>query len=303
MDNRIKPYIYVVFAILCWGSSAAVGKLLLNSLTPVQTMFSTAVFATATLFCIVLLQGKMKVYATYSLKDYVRIIGAGLLGFPIYIFCFYSALALMSAQETYIVNYLWPIMVVIFATIILQERFDARKLTAIALSFVGVMIVVTNGNIFSFESGNFHGILLAATGAVAYGLFSVLDKKFGYEKTTENLIFYSLNLGLSALVLGFSHTFPIWSHLSFGNIVGLFWAGAVSGVLGSLAWLSALKHGNTARISNLIFLAPFVSLVYIYFLVGERILISSVIGLLVIVAGIVLQSMKTNPLRVTWGKS
>jgi drug/metabolite transporter (DMT)-like permease len=55
-------------------------------------------------------------------------------------------------------------------------------------------------------------------------------------------------------------------------------------------WLKALKFSKTtARVSNLIYLSPFLSLVFIYLSVGEQILFSTVIGLILIVVGIFVQ--------------
>jgi drug/metabolite transporter (DMT)-like permease len=55
-------------------------------------------------------------------------------------------------------------------------------------------------------------------------------------------------------------------------------------------WLKALKFSKTtARVSNLIYLSPFLSLVFIYLFVGEQILFSTVIGLILIVVGIFVQ--------------
>jgi drug/metabolite transporter (DMT)-like permease len=57
-----------------------------------------------------------------------------------------------------------------------------------------------------------------------------------------------------------------------------------------ILWLMALKlSSTTAKVSNLIYLSPFISLILIHFFVGEVILISTVIGLAFIVGGIVLQ--------------
>ena len=58
-------------------------------------------------------------------------------------------------------------------------------------------------------------------------------------------------------------------------------------------WLSALKLSeNTAKVGNLIFISPFLSLVFIHFLVGEDILASTFIGLALIISGILLQQIK-----------
>jgi drug/metabolite transporter (DMT)-like permease len=57
-----------------------------------------------------------------------------------------------------------------------------------------------------------------------------------------------------------------------------------------ILWLMALKlSSTTAKVSNLIYLSPFISLILIHFFVGEVILLSTIIGLLFIVGGIIIQ--------------
>ena len=57
-------------------------------------------------------------------------------------------------------------------------------------------------------------------------------------------------------------------------------------------WFKALEHGETHIISNLLYLTPFISLIYISIFLNEKILLSSVIGLIVIVSGVLLQYIK-----------
>ena len=60
-------------------------------------------------------------------------------------------------------------------------------------------------------------------------------------------------------------------------------------------WSYAMKKAeNTSRVSNLIFISPFLSLVFIYFILGEQILPSTYIGLVLIVAGLWLQQKKVR---------
>jgi drug/metabolite transporter (DMT)-like permease len=66
-----------------------------------------------------------------------------------------------------------------------------------------------------------------------------------------------------------------------------------------LVWLKALKLSKTtARVSNLIFLAPFISLIFIHRIVGEKILFSTIVGLILIVTGIITQQYKIRPIRL-----
>lgn len=63
-----------------------------------------------------------------------------------------------------------------------------------------------------------------------------------------------------------------------------------------ILWLLAMKStDNTAKIGNLIFLSPFLSLVLIHFLVGEQILFSTLVGLVLIIAGLLYQQLKSQP--------
>jgi len=53
-------------------------------------------------------------------------------------------------------------------------------------------------------------------------------------------------------------------------------------------WLKALeKSKNFAKTGNFIYLTPFISLIFIHFIVGERIYFSTIIGLTLIVLGII----------------
>ena len=73
-----------------------------------------------------------------------------------------------------------------------------------------------------------------------------------------------------------------WLAVSY---VGLFEMG-ITFVL----WLSALRlTQNTARISNLIFVSPFISLLLLANIIGEEIHPSTLIGLVMIVCGLVVQ--------------
>jgi drug/metabolite transporter (DMT)-like permease len=85
----------------------------------------------------------------------------------------------------------------------------------------------------------------------------------------------------------------ITGNISLPDIYGLsgaIYIGIFEMGLTFVLWLTALKLStNTARVSNLVFISPFISLMLISLIVGERILPSTVIGLAVIVSGIAIQ--------------
>jgi len=103
-----------------------------------------------------------------------------------------------------------------------------------------------------------------------------------------------------ALLVNFLCSFPfvlayclIFSELVWPSLPGLLGAVYIGFFeMGAcfVLWLLALRQAeNTARIGSLIFLSPFLSLFFIHFLVGEEILPATLIGLVLIVAGLLWQ--------------
>ncbi len=293
MNKSKGAYLYLAAAIILWASTPAVAKILLRSLTNLQVLFFATLIATITLFLIVLLQNKMRIVSSYKLTDYFTFAYMGGLGVFLYHLLTFGSLMLIPVQESAIVNYLWPIMVLFFAAVILKEKLTFLKITAIILSFLGAFIVITQGNIFQFTFSNKLGILLAFLGAVSYGLFSVLGKKHEYEKVTSMMFYYLFAFFFSAAAV------LLFSEIRLPGVyelLGLLWLGAAAGGIAFVLWFLALKKGDTSRMANLIYLTPFVALIYISILVGEKILLTSIIGLGVICGGIFLQFMKKqNP--------
>jgi len=287
--KRGSAVFFVSISALLWGSTAAVAKLLLKNLDNLQILPAICLFSAVFLFIMVVIRKKLHVIAGYRFKDYIYFAWMGFLGVFLYTFLLYKALSLMPAQEAFIINYLWPVMVVIFSAIVLKEKFTPRKIAGMAVSFLGIFIVISKGDLTGLKFDSPAGILSAVSGAVCYGLFSALEKKHGYEKISSIMFYYFFSFIYSlAAVLWFSE-FP---SLGLKQLAGLAWLGAFVNGLSTVCWFLALKYGDTARISNIILVTPFMSLIYIQVLLGERVLLPSITGLFVIVAGIIVQNLK-----------
>ena len=290
MTKKIS-YIFVIAAALLWGSTAAIAKLLLTDLNSLQVLFFNNFFAFLGLFVAVLIRRRLAVIRSYEKKDYVVFATLGFFGTFLYNLFLISALEALPAQEAFVINYLWPVMAVIFAAFLLKEKINLRKAIGLISSFIGVAIVITQGNFLSLRFNSMAGILFAISGAVVFGLFSVLGKRYYHEQFTGMLLYYLFGTLYSLLTVFLFSNLPI---LSWHQFFGLIWLGAFTSGLAFVFWFLALEYGDTVKMSNMIFLTPFISLIYIYFLVGEKILISSIAGLIVIVIGIVIQSTKNS---------
>ena len=283
-----KSFFYLGLCILCWGFIPVVSKNILVELDNLQMLFYSTIFSCIVMVCIVLFENKMHVLKTYGISDYVKIGGLGFLGTYLYYVLLYGALALSSASEGFILAYTWPMLVIILALPLLGERLTVKKLCSILISFFGIVVIVTHGRIFTLRFTSLQGDLLALGGAGVFALFSVLGKKYHYDQTVSVFIYFVTALIFITLTLFLFSSLKIPSlHIWLWLLLNGFLVNGISYVF----WFKALEYGDTSVTSNALYLTPFLSLVYIALFLGEKILISSVIGLVIIVCGIILQSI------------
>lgn len=201
-------------------------------------------------------------------------------------FFLYGALSKTTASEGFILAYTWPIMVLILSFIILKDKITIKKIAGIFISFFGIVIITTNGKITTFNFTNLQGDILALSGAFVFALFSVLGKKFNFDKTISVFIYF-----LSALIF-IVPTILIFSKITFPSVNVWLWIiynGVFVNGISYIFWFKALEGGKTHIISNLLYLTPFISLIYISIFLDEKILISAVVGIIVIVVGVLSQ--------------
>ena len=281
-----KEYLYAGVSIFFWSTTATVAKLLLGTLNSMQIMAVSSLFAFAFLFFANLIKGSLKKLREYKLSDYLWLFGLGMLGIFAYHLFLYIGIDKMDASQAFIINYLWPIMTVVFACIILKEKLTPRKAIAIVLSFVGVVAVTSNGNLLSIGHETLVGSVYCVIAAVAYGLFSVLDKKKGYDKSIAMMFYYFFTCAVSFVYVFLANdTFT----LTLGETAGMLWNGIFTTAIAYTSWAMALDGGDTAKISNLAYITPFLSLVWTTFILKEEFKPWSVVGLVIIVLGIFIQ--------------
>lgn len=281
-----KEYIYAGISIFLWSTTATVTKLLLGSLNSMQILAVSSFFAFIFLLILNLFKKKLNELKKYKIKDYLQIAGMGALGVFLYYLFLYLGTNKMLASQAFILNYLWPMMTVVFACIILKEKMTLRKILAIVLSFVGVIIVTANGNLLNIDNNTLIGALFCILAAISYGLFSVLNKYKGYDKYASMMLYYLTTFIICIIYLLITRT---TINIGIGQAGGLLWSGIATSAIAFTTWALALQKGDTAKISNLAYITPFLSLVWTYFFLKENISIYSVLGLVVIVLGIFIQ--------------
>lgn len=283
-----KNYLFAIITVLIWSTMAAVSKMLLTDIPNLQTLCISSIFAVLFLLLMNLKNGTVKEMQKYSLKDYGIMAGLGFVGLFLYSALYYYGLMQLSSQEACIVNYLWPIMLVVFSCIILKEKLTIMKGVAMIFSFVGIVILST-GNLGTSNSNAILGIISCIVAAACYGLFSVLNKKADYNQNIAMMVIWFVVVICSG---GLGFFVEDWVPIRGMQWIGMIWLGVVIDAVAYLLWALALQGvENTAKIANLAYLTPFLSLVVSAILLKEQIEVRAFLALAFIIGGILLQSL------------
>ena len=117
-----RTYFLAATAILFWSSVATVTKLLMGSMTSMQVLSVSSLFAFLFLLCTNAATGRLALLRTYRVRDYLITVLVGLPGTFLYYMFYYAGASRLPASQAFIINYLWPIMSVVFACVILKDR-------------------------------------------------------------------------------------------------------------------------------------------------------------------------------------
>lgn len=300
MKNSRQSIFFALLAVAFWSTMSSAFKLTLNHIAFDQLLFWSSLFAVFALgFLVLILAGYRKVFAQ-SKKEILRSAVLGLLNPFAYYLVLFKAYELLQAQEAGVLNYSWPVILVILSVPLLGQRIGIIGFTAILTSFAGLWVISTKGQVFSLEFSNAYGVTLAVGSAFLWALYWIInlkDKREALVKIFMNMVFGGAYITLYLLITS-GIKIPGSKALIGAGYIGLFEMGITF-----VFWLLALKKAaNTARVSNLIFLSPFIALFFIRLFVGEPILPSTVLGLILIVSGILLQQFGPDIRRLVLKK-
>ncbi len=283
--TKIRAYVYVILCIISWALIPVCSKKVLIGMNNFAMLLFSNFISFITLGIYITFAKKWSILKSYTTKDYLYMSFLGILGSFVYYIFLYGAFSMATAQEVFIINYLWPVLIVIFAFFILKERLTPIKIISILISFTGVVIIVTKGNMLSISFGSIKGDIMAFFGAVSFSLFSVLGKGAKYDETIAVFIYFLAAFVVSLVFVPFSSIEKVNTNI----IVWLVINGIFSNGISYIFWFYALKKGSIHIVSNAVYLTPFVALLFISLFLKEKIYLYSLVALTFIVSGILLQ--------------
>ncbi|WP_207061458.1 DMT family transporter [Motiliproteus sp. SC1-56] len=290
MSRQSKAYLFGLAAVLCWSTVATAFKLSLAHLSPAQLLFFAALVSWLLLGGMLALKGELVRVLSVSRSDCLASLVFGAINPCAYYLVLFQAYALLPAQEAQAINYTWALTMALLAVPLLGHRLRLQELAAALVCYLGVLVISTRGELLTLEFANGQGVALALASTVLWALYWILNARDQRDPVQGLFLNFSFGVPLVALYCFWQGEF---SGLSLAGLPGAVYVGVFEMGLSFVLWLNAMRYTeSTARISNLIFISPFLSLVFIYFLLGEPILPSTLWGLGLILTGLLLQQLR-----------
>ena len=289
MHQQTRAYLFAGGAVLLWSTVASAFKISLRYLEPMQLVLFSSLFSAMVLFIVLIVQGKIHLLRRYPKKQLPFCFLLGMLNPFLYYFALFEAYDRLPAQEALSINYSWPVMLVLLSIILLKQRVRVLELVAIFVAYGGVVVVATQGNPLTLHFEDPAGIGFAFASTIIWAAFWVFNVKL----TNDPIATLLLSFLFALPVLGFTtFIFAPVDQVTLISLTGAAYVGFFEMGLTFVLWLTALKSSETsAKVSGLAFVTPFLSLLVIYVVVGEQIKAATLLGLIFIVAGIILQTI------------
>jgi drug/metabolite transporter (DMT)-like permease len=290
MNNTAKSYILTIVVISFWATSAAAFKIALSHVTPYVLLFYSSLISTCIFAAVLVFQKKVRLLKMYNTKDLLHAALLGLLNPFGYYVVLFKAYDLLPGQIAMSLNYGWPIALSILSMPILKHTVSFKQIISIMISFAGVVIIATRGEVISFTGLSFLGVILALSSTLIWATFWLINTKNQHDPVVKLFwgfcfgVLYTLIFSpfIDSLYLPPAQAFFAISYISFFEMGITF-----------ILWLTALKlASNTAKISNMIFITPFLSLLVLNTVLDEQLFLSTFAGLILIITGIISQGIK-----------
>lgn len=284
-ENKSKSLLFVFACIILWAFIPVVSRFGQVNLDNFQFLFWSSLLSFAVLLSTTIFSGRVFEFKNYNKKSFSTALGLGFLGTFLYYLLLYFGYANAKGLEVLVIQYTWPIFIVIFSFFFLKEKISLRNIIAIILGFIGVFVVLTKGNFSAVNLSNLSTDFIVLFAASVFGLFSVLSKKVNFEPfSATTLFFLSATLFSFIAMLLFSH----FAMPSKNELIPILGNGIFINGFSYILWLKGLSYAKASFIAPFVFLTPILAAILIVLFFQEIFLPVYLFGLILVVfAGLV----------------
>ena len=295
MKNQKKAMLFGLITVLLWSTVASAFKITLSHFEPIQMVLIASLTSIVLLTGIAFQQKKLHLLKQYFVKQPLFYLTLGVINPFLYYLVLFKAYDLLPASQAQALNYTWAITLTLLSVPFLGQQIRKKDWVAILFSYTGALIIATKGDLLGLNFENPLGVIFALLSTLIWASYWIINAKNNNDPIISLLLGFLLSLPFTLIATALLADF---NFNSMEGILGAIYIGLFEMGISFVLWLMAIKLAtNTAQVSNLIFISPFISLFLLSVIVGEDIHPSTFIGLVTIIVGLVIQQMNWRKKR------
>lgn len=291
MKSKLRAHIALAIANLLFGLNYPIAKgLMPYYLQPIDIILIRASISAFMFWMLQYLFFREKTQKS----DMIRLALCGLFGVSVNQLLFFEGLNLSTPVDASIIMVTNPIMVMIFAAILLHEKMNLLKIAGILLGGCGALITILYGKELISGSDPLKGNLLLFVNAMSYGIYLVLVKPLMHKYNPFTVMKWTFLFGLVFIIPFSFHSFenPRWNDFTDYTWFALAYVVIATTILTYLFIAYSMKQLNPTVASFYIYFQPVISGVMTMLMFDEKISVVKIISALMIFAGVYLVSKR-----------
>lgn len=284
--NARRGYLFVLAATVCWSTSGTFIRIILQSyaLSAWTLAFWRDLFTFGMFLAVGLLS---RAGLRVARRDLIPLAAMGAISIGIFHVLWARAVVMIPIAVATVLNYTAPIFVVLFAWILWRERPGRRQAPALALAFLGCLLVTGAYN-FADARLNWPGLLIGLSTGATYGSFTIFGKSALRRYDTWTVLTYAFGFAtLTLLVLRPGAALPMFTRPA-GAWASLAALSLVSTVSGFGLYTSGLKYLSASAASITATLEPVMAAALAFALLGELIGPVQMLGGALVIGAVIL---------------
>ena len=289
MNNKSKliPILEALFAVIMWGGSFIATKIAVGQISPVAVVWVRFAMGIPLILFAVIVR---KQFAFPKGSEWLYFTLLGFLGITFHQWLQSNGLKTAQATTTAWIVSTSPAFIAILAWIILKEKLNSLQSFGIVLAMVGVLAVVSRGDLSTIAIGKFGtvGDFLILISSVNWAVFSIISRRGLRDHPSTRLTFWVMTIGwlITSVAFFAGKSYTEIPQLDARGWWAMIFLGIFTTGLAYIAWFDALSQLPAAQTGAFLFVEPLASMIFAVIILNEQITLASVLGGAVILIGL-----------------
>lgn len=284
--ERNIALVCILLAVLFWGFSFISTKIVLDQIPPVSIAFFRQFIAAATLIPILVYTRSIP---AISLRDLGIITASSFFGIVMYSIFENNGLMLTTASNASMIVSALPIFTMFAETLIFKMRITWKMIGCLAVSFIGVALLVTVNGRIDLLSGQLLGNLMVMGAMACWVVYNILILGLGGSHSSIATIAYQSLISIPLLVpfvIPEAGRWPPISGITSGTVINMAFLGVFCSGVAYLCYIRAVRKIGATVASAFLNLIPVVTVICGYILLGEMLTLVQVAGMVLVMAAL-----------------